>query len=336
MKSDKQNCWEYMKCGREPGGAKARKLGLCPAAADTTFNGFNQGINAGRLCWLVAGTFCGGTVQGTYADKCVSCRQCEFYQKVHGEEGATNQSVDSINIFAATHIGCVRKANEDRYLIKRLNDGAILLAVADGLGGEAAGDYAAEIVRARLAGIHQIPKGEEEQQLSALVKEADLAVYNEAETDPELKGMGTTLVCVLLRDGFIYWVHVGDSRLYILHDRQLIKITEDQTFARFLVEEGEITPEQVPTHYSRHVLDQTIGCEICEPETGQLEFKDDDLLILTTDGLHKKIPTKTMISLLRAGTSLEAKTKSLVKAALDAGGKDNITLVIAVKKLNSN
>jgi len=329
MTEKRMNCWEFMKCGREPEGAKARELGTCPAAVDTTFNGFNEGINAGRLCWLVAGTFCGGMAQGSFAEKSVSCKQCNFYQTVHEEKGTTTQSVYPFKIFAATHIGRVRKANEDRYFIKKLDDGAILLAVADGLGGEPAGDYAAEIVRGRLAGIHQITKGDEEQQLSALVKEADLAVYNEAESDPDLVGMGTTLVCALLRDGFVHWVHVGDSRMYVLQDRQLIKITEDQTFARFLLEEGEITPQQAPTHYSRNVLDQTVGCGICEPETGRLEFKKGDFLILTTDGLHKKIATETLISLLVAETDLETKAKSLVEAALDSGGKDNITLVIA-------
>jgi len=318
-----------MKCGREPGGKEARKLGICPAAIETNFNGFNEGINAGRLCWLVAGTFCGGMVQGSFADKCVSCKQCNFYQTIHREKGTTAQSVYAFKIFAATHIGWVRKANEDRYFIKKLSDGAILLAVADGLGGEAAGDYAAEIIRSRLAGIDQITKGEEEQQLLALVKEADLAMYYEAENDPDLRGMGTTLVCALLREGFVHWVHVGDSRLYVLHDRQLTKITEDQTFARFLVEEGEITPEQVPTHYSRHVLDQTVGCGICEPETGRLEFSKGDLLILTTDGLHKIIATEIIISVLLDKTDLEIKAKSLVEAALDSGGKDNITIVIA-------
>jgi serine/threonine protein phosphatase PrpC len=324
-----RNCWEFMKCGREPGGKEARRLGICPAAVETNFNGFNEGINAGRLCWLVAGTFCGGMVQGSFADKCVSCKQCDFYQTVHREKGTTAQSVYAFKIFAATHIGWVRKANEDRYFIKKLNDGAILLAVADGLGGEPAGDFAAEIVRGRLAGIRQITKGEEEQQLAAIVREADLAVHKEAVSDPELVGMGTTLVCALLRDGFAHWVNVGDSRMYVLHDRQLIKITEDQTFARFLLEEGEITPEQVPTHYSRNVLDQTVGCGICEPETGRLEFKKGDLLILTTDGLHKKIAAETIISLLVADTDLETKAKSLVDTALDSGGKDNITIVIA-------
>jgi protein phosphatase len=318
-----------MKCGREPGGAKARKLGICPAAANATFNGFNDGINAGRLCWLVVGTFCCGTVQGTYAEKCVSCKQCNFYQSVHREKETTNQSICSITIFAATHIGRVRKENEDRYFIKELDDGAILLAVADGLGGEPAGEYAAEIVRGRLAGIRQIAKGEEKHQLLNIVKEADLAVYKEAESDPDLRGMGTTLVCALLRDGVAYWVHVGDGRLYILRDGQLIKITEDQTFARFLVEEGEITPDQVSTHYSRHILDQTVGCGICEPEAGRLEFKKGDLLILTTDGLHETITAETMTAILVDDTDLETKAESLVQAALDSGGKDNITIVIA-------
>ena len=163
------------------------------------------------------------------------------------------------------------------------------------------------------------------------MQEVDLAIYNETESDPRFEGMGTTLICVLLRKEFAYWVHVGDSRLYVLHDGQLTQITEDQTFARFLLEEGEITPEQVPTHYSRHVMDQCVGCGICEPETGRLLFKDEDLIVLTTDGLHKEIDNEHLASILQAKTNLEAKTKSSVQAALDAGGKDNITIVIAEK-----
>lgn len=320
-----------MKCGRQPGGKNTKRIGICPAAADTTFNGFNQGINAGRICWLVAGTFCGGRPQGTFAEKHVSCRQCKFYRKVHAEEGATHQSMDSMNIFAVSHIGKVRKSNEDRYFIKRYQEGSILLAIADGLGGEVAGDYAAEIVMGKLAAIGHIRKGKEEQQLAALVKEADLAVNREAEGHPDLGGMGSTLICALLRSGYIYWAHVGDSRLYILHGRQLSQITKDQTFARFLLQEGEITAEQALTHYSRHILDQTVGCGICEPETGRLEFKEEELLILTTDGLHKKITAETMISLLVTQAELESRAKSLVEAALEAGGADNITVVIAEK-----
>jgi protein phosphatase len=234
-----------------------------------------------------------------------------------------------MRVLALTNIGLVRKTNEDRYLIKKLDNDTLLLAIADGLGGEAAGDYAAEILRGRLAGIEHIPRDKEQQELERLVKDIDMTIYNEAEKNIDLEGMGSTLVGVILRGGFAYWVHVGDSRLYILRDRKLMQITEDQTFARFLLEEGEITAEQVPTHYSRHVMDQCVGCGICEPETGRLEIEEKDLLILTTDGLHKSISDEEMTSLLNTETDIETKARSLIQAALDSGGIDNITLLIA-------
>lgn len=329
MNRKKQNCWEYMKCGREPEGDKVDTLGICPAAIDPTFHGFNEGNNAGRICWLVAGTFCNEKLQGTFAEKQSSCKDCDFYKQVHAEEGITELSTDTMNIFALTHIGLVRKSNEDRYFIKKLSDGSVLLAVADGLGGEVAGDYAAEIIMGRLAGIQQVTMNKEQQELELLVKDIDIAIHDETEKNPDLKGMGSTLVGILLRDGCAHWVHVGDSRLYILRDRVLRQVTEDQTFARFLLEEGEITAEQVPTHYSRHIMDQCVGCGIADPETGRLEVQDKDLLLLTTDGLHKKIPPETLLSLLNAKTSIKTKAQSLVQAALDTGGKDNITIVIA-------
>ncbi len=86
----RQNCWEYMKCGRQPGGDNAADLGVCPAADDSSYDGINCGKNAGRFCWAVAGTFCGGNVQGTFADKRESCLSCGFFNKVRAEEGTAN------------------------------------------------------------------------------------------------------------------------------------------------------------------------------------------------------------------------------------------------------
>ncbi len=83
----KQNCWENKKCGREPGGAKVSELGECPAATDKSANGLNEGKNGGRICWAIAGTFCGGKVQGTFAQKRLCCIDCNFYKKVKKEEG---------------------------------------------------------------------------------------------------------------------------------------------------------------------------------------------------------------------------------------------------------
>ncbi len=92
----KQNCWEFKKCGREPGGAKAKELGICPAAIETKVNGTNSGKNGGRACWALTGTLCGGKVQGTFATKLANCMSCEFYQLVGAEEGVNHESSKDI------------------------------------------------------------------------------------------------------------------------------------------------------------------------------------------------------------------------------------------------
>ena len=231
--------------------------------------------------------------------------------------------------FGITHIGLVRKSNEDRYLIKKLKDESVLIAVADGLGGEVAGDYAADIIREKLAGLDSISRNNVQPELDQLARVMDRAIYTRGQENVAIEGMGSTLVGVLLRDQIAYWVHVGDSRLYLFRNGTLTQVTEDQTLARFLLEEGEITAEQLSTHYSRHVMDQCVGCGYVEPETGRLEFLAGDVLVLSTDGLHRNIAENTLNSILNLDTNLEIKAKTLVKAAIDAGGKDNITVVMA-------
>lgn len=86
----KQNCWEYMRCGREPGGENVPESSVCPAAIDTSHDGINSGLGAGRFCWAVAGTMCNGKIQGTFAEKRTSCTQCHFYKMVRAEEGSLN------------------------------------------------------------------------------------------------------------------------------------------------------------------------------------------------------------------------------------------------------
>ena len=82
----KKNCWEFKACGRQPGGVHAGDLGICPAATDTTLHGVHDGTGAGRACWVLAGTFCGGAVQGTFAQKLGNCQNCAFYQAVVDQE----------------------------------------------------------------------------------------------------------------------------------------------------------------------------------------------------------------------------------------------------------
>ena len=105
MVDKKINCWEFKKCERQPGGKKAEELGVCPAAADSSFNGINNGQNAGRICWAVAGTCCGGKVQGTFAEKRRSCVTCDFYQHVQEKEETSVENLKLLRFFSEDRTG---------------------------------------------------------------------------------------------------------------------------------------------------------------------------------------------------------------------------------------
>jgi hypothetical protein len=100
MADKKINCWEFMKCQREPGGAKAAEYGTCVAATDPSYKGINAGKNAGRICWAVAGTCCGGKIQGTFAEKRDSCTECPFYRLVQEEENTSGTQHKLLNYFS--------------------------------------------------------------------------------------------------------------------------------------------------------------------------------------------------------------------------------------------
>ncbi len=91
-----QNCWDFKKCGRQPGGAKVADLGVCPSSIDVKANGLNGGRNGGRICWALTGTLCGGKVQGTFAQKLANCMDCEFYRLVQTEQGKEVQSLKAL------------------------------------------------------------------------------------------------------------------------------------------------------------------------------------------------------------------------------------------------
>ena len=100
MEKGKLNCWEHRKCGRGPSGTRVAELGMCPAASDNSFNGINEGINGGRICWAVAGTFCGDKIQGSFAEKRESCLDCVFFKKVRSEEGSQNLDTKFLTFIA--------------------------------------------------------------------------------------------------------------------------------------------------------------------------------------------------------------------------------------------
>jgi len=237
-------------------------------------------------------------------------------------------STSDFDFSAWTHIGYTRKSNQDRYVIKMLQDASVLFAIADGLGGEGAGDLAAETIRSEIEKIVHIPLGEENQTLVRLAKALDLQIRNTGQCEQDLNGMGSTLIIVLIRHSSAWWVHIGDSRLYLFRNSQLIQITEDQTLARFLMEENALTPEQAPSHYSQHVMDQYVGCGYCEPESGTFDTVSGDLIVLASDGIHRHISEEALSDALSYPSDLGEQCHDIVHSVLKSGGKDNLTIMI--------
>lgn len=247
MKERRINCWEYMKCGRGPD----QDAAACPAASQSLFDGMNDGINAGRSCWLIAGTDCRGETKGTFAKQYENCRHCSFFKMVHDRNDQMTLEIKNIDIVAATHTGLVHQTNEDRYLVRTMDDNALLLGVADGLGGNVSSDVAAELARGKLSALDGLPWGQEVEFLDTFIKDIDTFIYDHAQTQPSLKYMATTLVCTVLKSDILFWVNAGDSRFYLMRGDQLNQVSRDQTLANALVDEGRLKPEEADTHYSK-------------------------------------------------------------------------------------
>ena len=325
MNRNKINCWEYMKCSRGP----KQENNVCPAVLDSSFDGMNDGTNAGRSCWLIAGTGCKGSASETFAKGFRKCRKCEFFKQVHAKNDQITLGIKNIDVVACTHTGLVLKANEDRYLVRNMNDNALLLGVADGLGGDVSSDVAAELAKGRLATLDNLPTGNESEFLDKFAKNLDIYIHKKAENNSRLTYMATTLVCTILKDDMIHWVNIGDSRFYILRNGKLIQITKDQTLAKALVEEGKLKPEEANGHYSQKILDQCLGYGVCEPDTGKFKVKKNDVIVLVTDGLYKMVAHDLIIKILNNDNNLKQKITALMDAALSFGGKDNITIILA-------
>ncbi len=227
-----------------------------------------------------------------------------------------------------THQGLKRANNQDRYLVRDYGPEDALLAVADGMGGEAAGDQAAQIAIDSL-----IPFQSEEAdpllQLLGLFKQASENIAAQVRQNFQLSGMGTTLTTVFLRRGRAYYAHVGDSRLYLFRAGKLERVTWDHTLPDTLLKEGNITTEEARNHPAQNLLLQCIGCGRFKASTGILELETDDILLISSDGLHHEVPEEEIAARLTGAEDLAGALKKLIQAALDAGGRDNITIVAA-------
>ena len=232
-----------------------------------------------------------------------------------------------MRIESITHKGLYRKKNEDRYLVNILGDDCALLVIADGMGGHAGGEVAAELA---LEGFKShTPSLDVIAELLDRIETAQKSIMKRSLEIPSLKGMGTTLTALFLNRMSASWAHVGDTRIYHLYKGSLIRITQDHTIPGMLVKSREITLEQARFHPYRNVLTRCVGCEQHEPDSGVFELSAGDSVLLSSDGIHDLIPDEQIAAILSAEITMKEKLNQMVSACLEAGGRDNITAVLA-------
>ena len=225
-------------------------------------------------------------------------------------------------------------ARSDRGLVRANNEdsvyaGARLLALADGMGGHAAGEVASQLVIAALAHLDDDePGGDLLSKLDSAVREGNSAIAAHVEADPELEGMGTTLTAILFAGNRLGLVHIGDSRGYLLRDGELTQITKDDTFVQTLVDEGRITAEEAHSHPQRSLIMRALTGHEVEPTLIMREARAGDRYLLCSDGLSDPVSHDTILEALQIDDVAESADR-LIELALRGGGPDNVTVVVA-------
>lgn len=226
---------------------------------------------------------------------------------------------------ARTEVGMVRSNNQDSMFA-----GGRLLAVADGMGGMAAGDVASRLAIEAMAPLDEEFAGSD--LLTALrtaVSDANRRIRDEVETDPEKQGMGTTLTAILFSGDRVGLVHIGDSRAYLLRGEDFEQVTRDDTYVQMLVDEGRITLDEASTHPQRSLVSRVLQGQPTDPVYSVVPARAGDRYLLCSDGLSGVLRAETIEEVLREYQDVEECADRLVDLALRAGGPDNITAVVA-------
>ena len=223
-------------------------------------------------------------------------------------------------------VGLLREGNEDSAYA-----GPRLLAVADGMGGHAAGEVASALTIASMAELDsEEPPGDMLSALASAVTVANSRLQEKIIANPAVEGMGTTLTALLWSDGRAAVCHIGDSRGYLLRQRELYQITHDHTLVQSLVDEGRISADDVSTHPQRSLLLRALdGRSAAEPDLSVHDAMPGDRYLLCSDGLSGVVSDETLRDTLEAVADPEAATRELIELAIAGGGPDNITCIVA-------
>jgi len=222
-----------------------------------------------------------------------------------------------------TDTGRQRRENEDSAFVR-----APLFVVADGMGGAQAGEVASGIaVEVFEQGFPET--GSPEERLASRVREANHRIYERSRAEHGREGMGTTLTAAYVDDAHLAIAHVGDSRAYLFRDGELTRLTRDHSLVDELVRQGKLTEEQAAGHPQRSIITRALGPEPdVEVDTFSYSVHAGDVLLLCSDGLTSMISEERVAEVLSCATSLEEAGNRLIDEANEAGGRDNITVVL--------
>jgi protein phosphatase len=222
-----------------------------------------------------------------------------------------------------TDTGRQRRDNEDNAFAR-----APVFVVADGMGGAQAGEVASKIATETFE--QGLPdSGSPEERLAERVREANHQIHELSRSDRERAGMGTTLTAAYVDDTSVAIAHVGDSRAYLFRDGTLERLTQDHSLVEELVRQGKLTPEQAAGHPQRSIITRALGPEAnVEVDTWTYPVRAGDILLLCSDGLTTMISEQRVAEILSEAASLDGAADALIDAANEAGGRDNITVVL--------
>ncbi|KUO65780.1 MAG: protein phosphatase [Gracilibacter sp. BRH_c7a] len=228
--------------------------------------------------------------------------------------------------------GCVRKNNEDNFLImSEVN----LFAVADGMGGHNAGEIASKLAIEELAkrspALNDAKNEDIQEWMSQAITEANTHVYEVASNSQETEGMGTTLTALVIKEAKAVIGHIGDSRIYLWRDKVLSQLSEDHSMVNELVRLGQLTEEKARDHPHKNVLSRALGVERnVNVDYFQFRVQDDDVFILCTDGFSNMIEDEEMATEFSSAGTWEQHLDNLKKNVLERGAPDNFTVICCV------
>jgi serine/threonine protein phosphatase PrpC len=226
--------------------------------------------------------------------------------------------------FERTDTGRQRRGNEDAFYAR-----SPLFAVADGMGGAQAGEVASHMAVEVLEQGLPDGVGSIEERLRTRVAEANARILELAQSDDQLAGMGTTLTAAYVGEDDLTVAHVGDSRLYRLREGALERLTDDHSLVEELVRQGKLTPEEADEHPQRSIITRALGAEPgVEPDSRTWPARAGDVYLICSDGLTSMVAEAQVAAIIQGADSLAAAGRTLIDAANDAGGRDNITVIL--------